>query len=216
MQELFGDGAAAVVVGAGACEGDERPLFEMVSASQTVIPNSEDAAAGYLGEGGLAFWPSPKMPDLVRQHVERVREHVGRVDNLRPRRAPASPGRAGCWVWGDACLGPGITVETMVNEEQRSYREKKGDVAGTVFVPSTNWFHSSARPPSSPGCLGLAVASQNPLLGDYWTEHSTSCVLHWQAKRSAVLAIGTANPANCVQYVDWYFRVTKSDHLTGL
>ncbi|TVU24623.1 hypothetical protein EJB05_27072, partial [Eragrostis curvula] len=36
------------------------------------------------------------------------------------------------------------------------------------------------------------------------------------AKRSAVLAIGTANPANCVQYVDWYFRVTKSDHLTGL
>ncbi|TVT97675.1 hypothetical protein EJB05_57067, partial [Eragrostis curvula] len=83
------------------------------------------------------------------------------------------------------------------------------------FVPSTNWFHSSARPPSSPGCLGLAVASQNPLLGDYWTEHSTSCVLHWQAKRSAVLAIGTANPANCVQYVDWYFRVTKSDHLTG-
>jgi hypothetical protein len=38
--------------------------------------------------------------------------------------------------------------------------------------------------------------------------------------RAAVLAIGTANPTNCVpqdEYVDcWYFRVTKSDHLTEL
>ncbi|CAO2144319.1 unnamed protein product [Urochloa humidicola] len=36
---------------------------------------------------------------------------------------------------------------------------------------------------------------------------------------AAVLAIGTANPANCIpqeEYPDWYFRVTKSDHLTML
>ncbi|RLM58694.1 hypothetical protein C2845_PM18G08550 [Panicum miliaceum] len=36
---------------------------------------------------------------------------------------------------------------------------------------------------------------------------------------AAVLAIGTANPANCLhqdEYPDWYFRVTKSDHLTTL
>nr|CAB3491671.1 unnamed protein product [Digitaria exilis] len=35
----------------------------------------------------------------------------------------------------------------------------------------------------------------------------------------AVLAIGTANPANFMlqeDYADWYFRVTKSDHLTAL
>jgi chalcone synthase len=34
-----------------------------------------------------------------------------------------------------------------------------------------------------------------------------------------VLAIGTATPANCVyqaDYPDYYFRVTKSDHLTDL
>ena len=34
-----------------------------------------------------------------------------------------------------------------------------------------------------------------------------------------VLAIGTANPANCVlqeDYPDWFFRVTDSDHLTHL
>jgi chalcone synthase len=36
---------------------------------------------------------------------------------------------------------------------------------------------------------------------------------------ATVLAIGTATPANCVyqaDYPDYYFRVTKSDHLTDL
>nr|CAB3489921.1 unnamed protein product [Digitaria exilis] len=71
MQALFGDGAGAVIVGAGEDgAGVERKLFEIMSASQTVIPGSEDAAAGYLGEGGLVFCPSPKMPSLVRQHLE--------------------------------------------------------------------------------------------------------------------------------------------------
>jgi hypothetical protein len=44
-----------------------------------------------------------------------------------------------------------------------------------------------------------------------------------QAQRAdgpaAVLAIGTAVPANCVrqdEFADWYFRVTKSDHLAKL
>jgi bisdemethoxycurcumin synthase len=34
-----------------------------------------------------------------------------------------------------------------------------------------------------------------------------------------VLAIGTANPANCVlqeDFPDFYFRATKSEHLTAL
>ncbi|KAL6654742.1 hypothetical protein ACP70R_008207 [Stipagrostis hirtigluma subsp. patula] len=36
---------------------------------------------------------------------------------------------------------------------------------------------------------------------------------------AAMLAFGTANPANCVrqdEFADWYFRVTKSDHLATL
>ena len=81
MQALFGDGAAAVIVGSvssgtgGHANGHhmlgvEHPLFEMVSASQTVVPNSEDAAAGKLTEDGLVFCPSPKMPALLRQHIE--------------------------------------------------------------------------------------------------------------------------------------------------
>lgn len=38
-------------------------------------------------------------------------------------------------------------------------------------------------------------------------------------RTAAVLAIGTSNPVNCVsqdEYADWYFRVTKSEHLAKL
>ncbi|KAF8650876.1 hypothetical protein HU200_063786 [Digitaria exilis] len=58
----------------------------------------------------------------------------------------------------------------------------------------------------------MAATSQTAVLNDLR-----------QAQRSsgpaAVLAIGTAVPANCVpqdQFTDWYFRITKSDHLTEL
>ncbi|KAK3120404.1 hypothetical protein QOZ80_9AG0687040 [Eleusine coracana subsp. coracana] len=40
-----------------------------------------------------------------------------------------------------------------------------------------------------------------------------------QRQRASLLAVGTANPANCIRqddYTDWYFRVTKSDHLQDL
>jgi predicted naringenin-chalcone synthase len=77
MQSLFGDGAAAVILGASGIDADadgpegvERPLFELVSASQTWIPDTEDAAAGQLTEGGLVFRPSSKMPALLRQVIE--------------------------------------------------------------------------------------------------------------------------------------------------
>jgi chalcone synthase len=40
-QELFGDGAAAVVTCAEPKVPIERPLFELVSASLTILPESE-------------------------------------------------------------------------------------------------------------------------------------------------------------------------------
>ncbi|TKW01013.1 hypothetical protein SEVIR_8G149200v4 [Setaria viridis] len=72
MQSMFGDGASAAVVGAEAEEPVERPLFEMVSAYQDVIPETTDSrAAGQLNEDGLVFQPSSGMPALVRQNIER-------------------------------------------------------------------------------------------------------------------------------------------------
>ncbi|KAF7047210.1 hypothetical protein CFC21_056160 [Triticum aestivum] len=71
MQALFGDGAGAVIVGADANRGSvERPIFEMVATSQTVIPESEHAAAGRLSENGLLFRPAVEMTTLIRENVE--------------------------------------------------------------------------------------------------------------------------------------------------
>ncbi|CAM0884300.1 unnamed protein product [Alopecurus aequalis] len=52
-QASFGDGAGAVIIGADAVHPLERPLFEMVSASQTLVPGTDHAVAMRLGEGGL-------------------------------------------------------------------------------------------------------------------------------------------------------------------
>ncbi|VAI00922.1 unnamed protein product [Triticum turgidum subsp. durum] len=48
----------------------ERPIFEMVATSQTVIPESEHAAAGRLSENGLLFRPAVEMTTLIRENVE--------------------------------------------------------------------------------------------------------------------------------------------------
>jgi hypothetical protein len=42
-----------VIVGADAVEPVERPLFEMVSASQTVVPGTDHVLTMRLTEGGL-------------------------------------------------------------------------------------------------------------------------------------------------------------------
>ncbi|RCV41524.1 hypothetical protein SETIT_9G142900v2 [Setaria italica] len=70
MQALLGDGAGAVVVGADPVSG-EQPGFEMVSASQTTIPESKNIAVGRLGADGFLFNPSKELPLLVRENIER-------------------------------------------------------------------------------------------------------------------------------------------------
>ena len=80
MQSMFADGASAAVVGARAEEPVELPIYEMVSASQFLIPETSDGrAAGVLNEAGLVFQPSRGIPALVRQNNERCV-----ADALRP------------------------------------------------------------------------------------------------------------------------------------
>lgn len=69
LQSLFGDGAGAVIVGADPVSVEE-PDFEMLSASQTMIPESKHVAAGQLCEDGLHFHPSREIPSLVRENIE--------------------------------------------------------------------------------------------------------------------------------------------------
>ncbi|CAM8897285.1 unnamed protein product [Rhodiola kirilowii] len=70
-QALFGDGSAAIIVGADPDLSTEHPLFEIVSASQTIIPNTEQAIAGHLRETGLVFHLSDQIPKLIADNIER-------------------------------------------------------------------------------------------------------------------------------------------------
>ncbi|KAF6136915.1 hypothetical protein GIB67_025749 [Kingdonia uniflora] len=70
VQALFGDGAASVIVGADPDIPEERPLFELISASQTILPGSDGAICGHLREAGLTFQLLKDVPDLISKNVE--------------------------------------------------------------------------------------------------------------------------------------------------
>nr|CAB3491668.1 unnamed protein product [Digitaria exilis] len=72
---IFGDGAGAVVVGADpdALAGEERHVFEMVSASQATIPGTERLVTGDFGSAGLGYNLAPmEVPVLVAGNIEKV------------------------------------------------------------------------------------------------------------------------------------------------
>ncbi|KAK1271381.1 Chalcone synthase 3 [Acorus gramineus] len=64
-QALFGDGAAALVVGADPDPETERPLFQIVSAASTVVPESDGAIQGHVRESGLTFHLVKDVPKLI-------------------------------------------------------------------------------------------------------------------------------------------------------
>uniref|UniRef100_A0A0E0LJ76 Chalcone synthase n=1 Tax=Oryza punctata TaxID=4537 RepID=A0A0E0LJ76_ORYPU len=73
IQGLFGDGAAAVIVGATATDDDdgvERPLFEIVSAAQTIIPESDHALDMRFTERRLDGILTRQVPGLIGDNVE--------------------------------------------------------------------------------------------------------------------------------------------------
>ncbi|KAL2472723.1 Chalcone synthase [Forsythia ovata] len=70
-QASFGDGAAAVIVGSDPVIGVERPLFQLVSASQTILPDSDGAIDGHLREVGLTFHLLKNVPRLISNNIEK-------------------------------------------------------------------------------------------------------------------------------------------------
>ncbi|KAL8048370.1 hypothetical protein ABFX02_07G059700 [Erythranthe guttata] len=68
-QFLFGDGAAAVIVGSDPVVGVERPLFQLVSAAQTLLPDSHGGIDCHLREAGLTFHLRKDVPALISKHI---------------------------------------------------------------------------------------------------------------------------------------------------
>jgi chalcone synthase len=77
-QAIFGDGAAAVIVGAEPDLSVERPLYEIISARQTILPGTEDAFIGHIRQDGLTLHMSPPAPEKIsRSIVSTLAEVVG-------------------------------------------------------------------------------------------------------------------------------------------
>nr|QWQ66224.1 piperidyl ketide synthase 2 [Phlegmariurus tetrastichus] len=69
---LFGDGAAAVIVGADPIAGAEKPLFEIHYASENVVPKSDGAVVGHLSEAGLIYHLHKDVPGLISKSIEPI------------------------------------------------------------------------------------------------------------------------------------------------
>ncbi|KAI3518511.1 hypothetical protein L1887_07316 [Cichorium endivia] len=70
-QDLFGDDPAAIIVGSDPFIDVEKPLFKIVYASQTILPDSEDAIKGHLLEAGLTLHLLKDVPGLITKHIEK-------------------------------------------------------------------------------------------------------------------------------------------------
>nr|CDU43729.1 chalcone synthase [Hurkaea josiae] len=71
-QALFSDGAAALIVGSDPdTSAGEKPIFEMVSAAQTILPDSDGAIDGHLREVGLTFHLLKDVPGLISKNIEK-------------------------------------------------------------------------------------------------------------------------------------------------
>ncbi|KAK2362413.1 chalcone synthase [Trifolium repens] len=70
-QALFGDGAAAMIIGADPDLTVERPIFEIVSAAQTILPDSDGAIDGHLREVGLTFHLLKDVPGIISKNIEK-------------------------------------------------------------------------------------------------------------------------------------------------
>lgn len=80
-QALFGDGAAAVIVGSDPEAGVERPLFQLVAAAQSFLPGSEEAMSGQLREVGIVYEIMKTVPGFISDNIEKcLEEGVGARD----------------------------------------------------------------------------------------------------------------------------------------
>ncbi|RYR12500.1 hypothetical protein Ahy_B04g070027 isoform A [Arachis hypogaea] len=68
-QALFADGAAAIIIGSDPVPKVEKPIFELVSTDQKLVPGSHGAIGGLLREVGLTFYLNKSVPDIISQNI---------------------------------------------------------------------------------------------------------------------------------------------------
>ncbi|KAJ8539708.1 hypothetical protein K7X08_013960 [Anisodus acutangulus] len=71
-QSLFSDGASAVIIGSDPILEMERPLFELVFAIQTLLPDSGHVIYAHLSESGLISHIHKDTPILISKNIKRI------------------------------------------------------------------------------------------------------------------------------------------------
>ncbi|KAL8242208.1 hypothetical protein R6Q59_012510 [Mikania micrantha] len=66
---LFGDGAGAMIVGSEPV-GPESPLFELHTAIQNFLPDTEKVIDGRLTEEGISFRLDRELPEIIEDNVK--------------------------------------------------------------------------------------------------------------------------------------------------
>ncbi|OIT22732.1 PREDICTED: type III polyketide synthase B [Nicotiana attenuata] len=67
---LFGDGAGAMIIGSNPVQDIERPLFELHTAIQHFLPNTEKIIDGRLTEEGISFKLERELPQIIEDNIE--------------------------------------------------------------------------------------------------------------------------------------------------
>ncbi|OAY37105.1 chalcone synthase 3 [Manihot esculenta] len=75
-QAIFSDGAGAIIIGSDPDIPIEYPLFQLISAAQTIIPDSDGAIHGHLREVGLTVHLLKDIPRLISKNIGEILEEA--------------------------------------------------------------------------------------------------------------------------------------------
>ena len=67
---LFGDGAAAVIIGANPVAGKESPFMELNYSVQQFLPGTQDVINGQLSEEGINFKLGRDLPQKIEDNIQ--------------------------------------------------------------------------------------------------------------------------------------------------
>ncbi|XP_050232789.1 type III polyketide synthase B [Mercurialis annua] len=67
---LFGDGAGAMIIGTDPDSTSESPLFELHTAMQNFLPDTEKIIDGRLTEEGITFKLGRELPQIIEDNIE--------------------------------------------------------------------------------------------------------------------------------------------------
>lgn len=75
-QALFSNGASAIIMGSDPDLSMEHSIFEIVTTSQTILPNTEKLLTIHLREAGLTFKLHKDIPKVISENIEDVLLHA--------------------------------------------------------------------------------------------------------------------------------------------